>query len=364
MTFRKLTRRDFLKSASIGALSAVGPSILLRTAHAQTAWKPERPIQVVIQFAAGGGTDVVLRTLLKQMEGSIGQRINVTNMPGALGSIATKHVMGQPADGYTWLGLGGFLDYPRIRGIDDAIAWKDFQLFQVASSLASWATHPGSPFKTFQDVIDFAKKNPGKLRVSTDGVGGLWHEAIARVAAKAGFEFTNVPYDGGAPATVAALQREVDIAGSGLHEQIQFVRAGQLRHLAVFTRAPVDVGGNLVLESVTKYVPAVAASAPFGGDYCLGLRRETPRHILQAVNTAIIAAVASAPFKKMLEDRFIVANVVTGEAMDKKAARLETERVALFQELKLAKKTAQELGLPSPEGFDKWWPPKGYKPAL
>jgi len=119
-----------------------------------------------------------------------------------------------------------------------------------------------------------------------------------------------------------------------------------------------------VLDPVTKYVPGVAASAPFGGDYCLGLRRETPRHILQAVNTAISAAVTSAPFKKMLEDRFIVANVVTGEAMDRKAARLETERAALFQELKLAKRTAQELGLPSPEGFDKWWPPKGYKPAL
>jgi hypothetical protein len=134
--------------------------------------------------------------------------------------------------------------------------------------------------------------------------------------------------------------------------------------LATFTPAPVDVGGNLVLESVTKYVPGVAASAPFGGDYCLGLRREAPRHILQAVSAAISVAIASAPFKKMLQDRFIVANVVTGEAMDKKAARYETDRAALFQDLKLAKKTAKELGLPSPEGFDKWWPPKGYKPVL
>lgn len=55
MTFRQLTRRDFLKSASVAGLGALGPNILLRTAHAQTAWKPERPIQVVIQFAAGGG---------------------------------------------------------------------------------------------------------------------------------------------------------------------------------------------------------------------------------------------------------------------------------------------------------------------
>jgi tripartite-type tricarboxylate transporter receptor subunit TctC len=216
---------------------------------------------VVIQFAAGGGTDTVIRTLLKEIEPILGQSINATNMTGALGSIATQHVLSQPADGYTWLGAGGFLDYPRIRGMDATITWKDFQFFQAASSIASWSTHPDSQFKTFQDVVDFAKANPGKLRVSTDGIGGLWHEAMALVSSRAGFDFTNVPYDGGAPATLAALQKEVDVAGSGLHEQIQFVRSGQLRHLATFTKEPVDIVGRrtthpseptIILRSVAK----------------------------------------------------------------------------------------------------------------
>ena len=359
----KFDRRLFIKTAALTGAGALTPDLLVSTASAQEAWKPTRPIQVVIQFAAGGGTDVVIRTLIKQMEGVLGQRINATNMTGALGSIATKHVLGQPADGYTWLGAGGFLDYPRIRGIDGAVSWKDFQFFQSASSIASWATHPESRFKTFQDVIDWAKQNPGKLRVSTDGVGGLWHEAMALVSSRAGFEFTNVPFDGGAPATLAALQKEVDIAGSGLHEQIQFVRAGQLKHLATFTDKPVDIG-TAKLEPVTKFVPGAKANAPFGADYNIALRRDTPKPILQAVSAAVAAAVASEPFKKMLQDRFIEANVVTGEAMDRKAARLETERMALFQQLKLAQKTPQELGLPSPLAFDTWWPPKDYKPAL
>lgn len=365
MTKAMMDRRQLLQSgALLGLGTASIPGLLSLPAAAQEMWKPERPIQVVIQFAAGGGTDAVIRTLLNEMEPIIGQRINATNMTGALGSVATRHVLSQPADGYTWLGAGGFLDYPRIRAIDTAVSWKDFQFFQGASSIASWSVHPDSPFKTFQDLVDFAKANPGKLRVSTDGMGGLWHEAMALVSSKEGFEFTNIPYDGGAPATLAALQQEVDVAGSGLHEQIQFVRSGQLRHLAVFTSEPIDIGGGVILEPVTKYVPAAAADAPFGADYNLALRRETPQNILQTVAAALTKAVESDAFKKMLSDRFMQPTVLVGEEIDKKAARLETTRAALFAQLKLAEKTATELELPEPAGFEQWWPPADYKPAM
>ena len=361
----KFGRREFLMySGAAGVAGSLLGSFTARQALAADMWKPKRPIQAVIQFGAGGGTDTVTRTLLKAMEPILGQRISAINMTGALGSIATKHVAGKPADGHTWLGAGGFLDYPRIQGIDNHLSWKDFQFFQSATSLASWATHPDSSFKTFQDVIDYAKANPGKLRVSTDGVGGLWHEAIAIVAFMAGFKFTNVPFDGGAPATLAALQKEVDIAGSGLHEQIQFVKSGKLRHLATFTAKPVKVDAKTSLEPISKYVPSAGASAPFGGMYNIGLRRNTPTHILKTIESAVAQAVASDSFQKMLKDRFMQETVVSGEAIDKKAALLETQRASLFNQLGLAKKTAQDLGLPKPNDFDKWWPPQGYKPAI
>lgn len=360
------SRRTVLQAASLiglgGLVSTKGQ--LVNTALAQEVWKPERPIQVFIQFSAGGGTDTVTRTLLKAMEPILGAQINATNMTGALGSVATKHVRSQPADGYSWLGAGGFLDYPRIQGIDDAVSWLDFQFYQSATSLASWATHPDSQFKSFQDVVDYAKANPGKLRVSTDGVGGLWHEAMAIVALKAGFEFTTVPFDGGAPATLAALQGEVDIAGSGLHEQIQFIQAGQLRHLATFTAEPVQIDENTALEPIVASVPSAGANAPFGGMYNIALRRETPTHILKTVEAAVAEAVTSEAFQEMLEKRFIQPTVVSGEAIDEKSARLETERAALFAILGLAEKSAEELGLPAPDDFDKWWPPEGYSPAL
>src|SRR5690606_26610502 len=103
----------------------------------------------------------------------------------------------------------------------------------------------------------------------------------------------------------AALQGEVDVAGSGLHEQVQYVRSGQLRHLAVFTNEPIDIGDGVMLEPVTKYVPAAAADAPFGADYNIALRRETPANILQTVAEALRQAVESESFKAMLAERFI-----------------------------------------------------------
>jgi tripartite-type tricarboxylate transporter receptor subunit TctC len=361
-----VSRRSLLLS---GAMVGMAPAfsnidlVAISDAQAQTAWKPERPIQAVIQFAAGGGTDAVVRTVLKEAEPVLGQRINATNMTGALGSVALEHVLQQPADGHTWLGCGGFVDYPRIAGMTASVAWRDWQFYQTNTSIASWSVHPDSPFKTFADVIEFARANPGKLRVSSDGIGGLWHEAMAIIALKAGYKFTNVPFDGGAPATLAAVQKEVDVAGSGLHEQAQFVRAGRLRHLATFTSQPVPFGDR-TLEPITKFVPAAAESAPFGAVYAIALRRQTPTHILQTLASVFERTVKSAGFQKMLGDRFMQENFLTGAALDKKIAMMETQRAHLFQELGLAKKTPQELGLPSPDKFDSWWPPQGYEPAI
>lgn len=362
----RVTRRHLLLSASgvgLAGLSGMPWLPAVREAQAQAGWKPERPIQAVIQFAAGGGTDAVVRTALREAESILGQRVTASNMTGALGSVATEHVLQQPADGYTWLGCGGFMDYPRIAGIHTSVAWRDWQFYQTNTSIASWAVHPDSEFKTFADVVAYARANPGKLRVSSDGQGGLWHEAMALVALKAGFKFTNVPFDGGAPATLAAVQREVDVAGSGLHEQAQFIRAGRLRHLATFTEKPVPFGDK-TLDPVTKFVPEAAEYAPFGAVYAIALRRQTPQPILKTLADVFQRAVKSPGFQKMLNDRFMQENFLTGAELDKKIARMETQRAHLFQELGLAKKTPQELGLPAPDKFDAWWPPQGYKPAI
>lgn len=358
-------RRTFLKYTGATVLAPALPQILRpNMALAQEDWKPTRSIRMFIQFAAGGGTDVNLRTLAKGMGDALGQSITCTNMTGALGSIAATHVYNQPSDGYTLLGAADFSRYFRISDVNKTIAWKDWQYFQFAVSIASWSVLPDSPIKSFEDLIRMAKAKPDTIKVSTDGKGGLWAEAIAIVADAAGFTFKNIPYDGGAPATLACLQGEVEVAGSGVHEQVEFIKAGKLRNLATFSNVDIEIPGVGVLRTITGIVPGTKSFAPFGGMYNVALKRDTPKPILMAYKKAIVHGIETSDFQEMLTKRYMKKQFVSSAEADKKAARLECNSAWLYQKLGIAKNSPESLGLPKPEDFDKWWPPKDYKPSV
>lgn len=325
---------------------------------------PSRPPTLVVKYSAGGGTDLILRTLAKGMEETLGQPIKVTNMTGGVGSIAGQYVFDQPADGYTWLGFGNFLKHFRPMGLVDVTAWRDYETFLVGNSLASWSVPADSPIKSFEDFIEQAKANPGKLKVATDGKGGLWHEVMSMLGNNLGFEVNFVTYDGGAPATLAALQGEVDVVCSGLHEHIEFIKAGKLRNLAQFADEDIEVEGVGTLRSIANIYPELKALAPFGSNYGIGLKRGTPEPILMKVKAAIEAGLQDPDFNAMLEKRFLKKTLLYGNDADRKAANLEVITANLFDDIGIAKKTPAELGLPSPAEFDSWWPPAEYKPSM
>jgi putative tricarboxylic transport membrane protein len=360
-------RRLFLSGAgALGAAAAL--PLLIAPRWARAAKWPERPITAVVMYAAGGGTDVVLRSLAGEMAKSVGWDVNVINKPGGVGAVATSFVLGKPADGYWWLGAANFNKFVRVMGGSDSLAWRDWQYYQAANSLASWSVRTDSPFKTFEELVAYAKKNPGKLSISTSGTGGIWHELAAIVAQAAGIKIRYVPYKGGKPATLAGLQGETDIAGGGVHEHIEFIRAGQLRCLQQTGAKDITVEGVGVLPSIGSFLPQLKPSLPVGGNYNIALRRDTPVEILNEVGKVFVAAVRSPGFQEVAKKRYFDIDIRVGEAADRRAAELEVLTAATFAEVKdqLGKqpKSAAELGLPTPAEFDKWWPPKGYKPRM
>ena len=124
-------RRNFLSGAgALGAAAALPLVIAPRWARAAK-W-PERSITAVVMYAAGGGTDVVLRALAGEMAKSVGWDINVINKPGGVGAVATSFVLGKPADGYWWLGAANYNKFVRIMGGSDSVAWRDWQFYQAA----------------------------------------------------------------------------------------------------------------------------------------------------------------------------------------------------------------------------------------
>jgi tripartite-type tricarboxylate transporter receptor subunit TctC len=357
-----IDRRSFL------AASAAATSFLvIRPQGAQAAGWPEKPITIVIMYAAGGGTDVVMRLIAQEMAKAKGWTIEPQNKPGAVGGIATNYVLQQPADGYTLLGAANFNKFVRVMGHTTSKTWEDWTIMQGGSSLASWSVAEGSPIKSFDDMVKYAKANPGRLTISTSGTGGIWHEVGMLIADKLGIEVQFVPYKGGKPATLAGLQGETMIAGGGVHEHIELLRAGKLRNVFHCGSSDIKLKDGTVLKSIGSLVPSTKPLLPAGGTYNLMMRRAVPAAVQKQITEAFTKAIHSEAFKKVAESKFFEIEVLTGEAADKKAARLEAQTAELFnkyqKQVGAKVKTAKELGLPDPKDFDKWWPPQGYKPV-
>ena len=350
-----IDRRDFIKL--MGAAGVLGLPVFRPSLAFGANW-PTKPIRVTVGYGIGGGTDVFCRGVVQGMEGPLGTTIEVGNMPGSVAAIATDFVLKRPADGYSWVATSNYNKFLRPMGYHKGVPWKDWQWFMVGTTIQAWAVKPDSPFKTFQDVLDATKKKP--LTMSHSGIGGIWHEGDGIMAKAAGVKFNYIPYKGGAPAVLAGIQGEVDVISSGLHEQIEFLRAGKLRNLALYVEKPMTIDG-IQFEPINKFVPGLK---PFGADITLGVRRDTPLEILKAIHQAFLKAVDTPKFEQVLKHNIGFKVSLTPTEADKMAAYRECVTSWTFKELGIAKVDPAQLGIPRPEEFEKWWPPKDYKPVL
>lgn len=359
---KDLSRRTLLKSLGSGAaLMTIAP----KAVHAAE-W-PARPITVVIQYGAGGGTDTIIRALVQALEKSFDVSLRAVNQPGAAGSLAADEVAKRRPDGYWLLGNADYNKIFRVLGYTETAPWREWQFFKIGRSLPGWAVKPDSPFKTLADVVKAAKENPGSVRISNAGVGTVWHEAtLVALEYATGARFTHIPYNGGAPAALAVLQDEADVVASGVQEQVEYLRSGQLRNLAVFLTEPLEIEGvDEPLQPVTDAIPNAADIGLIQGVYALAVRRDAPKEVLTALEAAVKEAVADERFAEVLANRVMFPEFKSGEEADREAALFEAVTSWLYfeNEMEGLQKTPEELGIPRPEDFRAWWPPQDYKRA-
>jgi len=325
---------------------------------------PSKPINLVIEYKAGGGTDMIMRTIADAMARYGGWEIRATNMPGAVGSLATDFVYNKPSDGYWILGASNYNKALRVMGYHESIPWKDWQHYKMANSIQSFAVQPDSPIKTFKDLIELAKKKPEQFKISNSGIGGIWHEGVALVSNIAGVKFIDVPYDGGAPATVALLQNEVDVVASGLHEQVEYIKAGKIRPLAVMAPEAINIEGYGFVPSIKEYLPELESYLPHGATYSLVIKRDTPVEILEEFEKLFIEASKDKALQDLIKKRYFLLSVATGSKADKQAALAESITSHLYWDIGIGEVNPDELTIPRVTEFNNWWPPADYEPIL
>ena len=181
-------------------------SLLLTFGLAQDyPWQPDRPITIIVPWAAGGSTDQVTRIVASELEDALGQSVVVVNQPGASGSIGTKNALEAPLDGYTWTaGAAGDLGtYVVLDMLDTSLA--DWHLYLDVANASVIGVNPNTPYQTFDELLEAMQANPGEISVATAGLSSAGHNAMELIAQATGAEYNHVTYDGGNPAVIATV---------------------------------------------------------------------------------------------------------------------------------------------------------------
>jgi tripartite-type tricarboxylate transporter receptor subunit TctC len=216
------------------AVAALGLAFVPGTATAQDF--PSRPVRIVVPFAAGAGNDLLGRLLAAELTKRLGGQVFVENKPGAASQIGTDLVAKSPADGYTllWTASDGLSVLPAVKASVPYHIPDDFVFIASLTRISFVITvNPNLPAKSIQELVAYAKANPGKLNYGSAGLGSAPHMGLAMFANAAGINMTHVPFQGLGPALNAVMAGTVDLALSTVPFAKPQEEGGKVRNLAI-----------------------------------------------------------------------------------------------------------------------------------
>jgi tripartite-type tricarboxylate transporter receptor subunit TctC len=288
-----MSRRCFLQIAS--AAAAVIPA-LPRAASAQA--YPARPVRIIVAVSAGGTTDIVARLIAQWLTGRLGQAFVVENRPGGGTNIGTEMAVRAPADGYT-------LFMSNTSNAINTSLYKNLS-FNFSNDLAPVSilihtpllmlVHPSVPARTVPEFIAYAKANPGKVNMGSGGKGATGHVSGELFQLMTGLKFQHVPYRGEAMAMTDLIGGQVQLVFATIGSSIQYIRAGQLRALAITTRARSDALPEV--PPLADFLPGYEASSWSG----LCAPKNTPPDVIDKLNKEINLAAADATIRARFAD--------------------------------------------------------------
>lgn len=192
-------------------------------------------IEIICPWAAGGGADGNARQIGAVVGELTGQTVAVTNQTGGSGAVGFSAIMTADPDGNTIGIITAELNTLPPQGLV-TFTYKDmYPLIRLCTLPSVVAVRADAPYNTLQELVDYAKANPGALKVGTVGTGSIWHICAAKLMSAAGIELTTVPYDGAATAATAMLAGEVDLTTTELSVAHAYVQSGDMKILGIMT---------------------------------------------------------------------------------------------------------------------------------
>lgn len=227
-------------------------------------WQPDRPINVIVPWGAGGSTDQVTRVTVPIIAEALGQSVVVVNQPGASGAVGTQEVLNAARDGYTWTAnaIANNATYA-VTGLVEGTSIDDWHIYLSVANVPVVAVPADSEFDDFGELLAAFEERGSDITVATAGVTSSGGTAIAALADEGGFEYRMVTYDGGGPAAIATAGGEAMVTTQLAVEQAELIRGGRLKALAVLSDEPLTLEGAEPIPPITEWMP----DFPIAPDY-------------------------------------------------------------------------------------------------
>jgi tripartite-type tricarboxylate transporter receptor subunit TctC len=270
---------------------------------AQTSSFPQRPVRIVVPYTTGGSNDVIARLLAQQLQEAWGQPVVVENKPGAAGNIGASDIAKSAPDGHSLL-----LTNINIVSMNPVLIanmpfdpQKDFSPISLLGTTAlALVVHPSVPANNVRELIDLARKGPGRLNYASSGNGSPQHMSAEMFKAMTKTSMTHIPYRGAAPAVNDLLAGQVQVTIGVVNQLIPHIRAGKLKALGVTTRKR--------LAQMPDVPTLDEAGVPgYESEIWLGLAAPTatPPAIIEQINQAVRKAMATADVMSKLQSQGI-----------------------------------------------------------
>ena len=332
-------------SLAVLALGAVGVMAAVPAALAQS--YPFRDITAVVVWGAGGGTDVINRMFMAEMERHLPVSITVTNVTGGVaGSNGMVHVMNQPVDGYT---LAGIADSNVTASVQGGFPHRfDYWYpFIIGGSPGVLSVNADAPWQTLEELIEAAHAAPGTIPAGASGSGSIHHLNLLALEQGSGASFRFVPFAGSAPSQEAAVTGEVMVVATSLAEQQALIRGGQIRPLAMLVPEEGQIEGITIPSAFADY-PELAGFLPLRQMLAFAVPSESPDEVIATLSTAFEAAIAEPAVSEWAANNFYSIAGIHGPDAQALFAGHESKFAWTLHELGIATVDPASLGIPRP----------------
>ena len=294
------------------AALVLGAVASLLSGYALAQAYPNRPIRLVVGYATGGGTDIIGRMAAQYLSMRLGQSVLVENKPGAGGNIATEAVAKAAPDGYTLLlAVNNVTINPYIyKKMDVDVARELRGVGIIANSPIVLVANLNAPLKNLDELIAYARQNPGKISYGTPGIGTPQHLAVELLNSMAGLNMVHIPYKGSAPSLADLMGGQIQLASAAINSAQPLVRAGKIRGIAVAD--PRRVSALKELPAIGEVVKGYAVSIWYG----IMAPAHTPDEIIARLGDDLRKAVATPEMAEKMAAQGYENAITTPEEMD------------------------------------------------